>query len=140
MIFGIGTDIVEIDRIKHSLERFGMAFAYKILHAKERERMPALDSANCIPWLAARFAAKEAALKALGTGLRNGLTFKSIAVITNNLGKPELVFFDKALQLIQKRGIIGSYVSLSHERQNAVAFVVLEKDKDEDLNIDMALA
>ncbi len=128
MIYGIGIDIVEIERIQKSINRFNMAFCYKILHAKELEVMPSLESPKCLSWLAARFTAKEAAVKALGTGFRNGIGFKSIAVLNNSLGKPELFFFDKALEAYNKREIIRSHVSLSHERSNAIAYVVLEKD------------
>ncbi len=128
MIFGIGTDIVEIARIENVISRFGMAFCYKVLHAKELEVMPPLDSAKCIPWVAARFAAKEATVKALGTGLRNGITLKSVAVVTNNMGKPELMLFDKAKALAESKNIIHTHISLSHERENAIAFVVLEKE------------
>ncbi len=127
MIFGVGTDIVEISRIQTAIERFGNAFAYRVLHAKEQEVMPPLDTTRGVAWLAARFAAKEAAVKALGTGFRLGITFKSLAVLTNHLGKPELHFFDKALEYIEKKKITASHVSISHERKNAVAFVMLEK-------------
>ncbi len=128
MIYGIGIDIVEIERIQKAINRFNMSFCYKILHAKELEVMPSLESAHCISWLAARFTAKEAAVKALGTGFRNGISFKSIAVLNNSLGKPELFFFDKALEAYNKREITRSHVSLSHERSNAIAYVVLEID------------
>ncbi len=128
MIYGIGIDIVEIERIQKAISRFGMSFCYKILHAKELEVMPALESARAIPWIAARFTAKEAAVKALGTGFRNGISFKSIAVLSNGLGKPELYFYDKALAFINKKEITRFHVSLSHERNNAIAYVVLEKD------------
>ncbi len=126
MIFGVGTDIVELERIETAITRFGMAFAYKILHAREQEIMPAITSPKCVSWLAARFAAKEAVSKALGTGLRQGISFKNIAVLTNHLGKPELVFFDKSLEFVQKNNIIRAHISLSHERKNAIAFAVLE--------------
>ncbi len=128
MIFGIGTDIVEIERIENIIARFGMAFCYKVLHAKEIEVMPSIESARCVPWIAARFAAKEAAVKAMGIGLRNGITLKSVAVVSNNLGKPELLFFDKAKTFIENKGVTHAHVSLSHERKNAIAYVVLEKD------------
>ncbi len=128
MIYGIGVDIAEINRIEKAVKRFGMAFCYKILHSKEIEVMPSLESSRCIAWIAARFTAKEAAVKALGTGFRNGITFKSIAVLNNSLGKPELFFFDKALEFHNKKEIVRTHVSLSHERNNAIAYVVLEKD------------
>lgn len=128
MIFGIGTDIVEIDRIHKAIQRFDMAFCYRVLHAKELECMPSLKSHTILPWLSARFAAKEAAVKALGTGFRNGITLKSIATVNNTLGKPELLFFDKAYDLIQSKGITHSYISLSHEKRHTIAFVVLEKN------------
>ncbi len=126
MIFGLGTDIVELERIQTAINRFGMAFAYKILHAKEQETMPALDSPKCVSWLAARFAAKEAVSKALGTGMRQGISFKNIAVLTNHLGKPELFFYDKALEFIEKNNITRAHITLSHERKNAIAFAILE--------------
>ncbi len=126
MIFGIGIDIVEIPRIEQAISRFGMAFCYKVLHHKELEVMPSLDSPKALAWISARFAAKEACVKALGTGFRNGITFKNIAVTTNHLGRPELLFFDKSKAFVENKGITHAHVSISHEKTNAIAYVILE--------------
>ncbi|OIQ84661.1 holo-[acyl-carrier-protein] synthase [mine drainage metagenome] len=124
MIFGIGTDIVEVSRIEDSLARFGEAFAQRIL--TEREWLAFEQSQTRARFLAKRFAAKEAFSKALGTGLRTPATFQNIGVAHDDLGKP---LFDLAADLqtlLESRGIRACHLSVSDEKALAVAFVVLE--------------
>lgn len=124
MIFGIGTDIVEVSRIEDSLARFGEAFAQRIL--TEPEWLAYEQSQTKARFLAKRFAAKEAFAKALGTGLRAPATFQNIGVAHDDLGKP---VFEIALELqvfLELRGIRACHLSISDEKALAVAFVVLE--------------
>jgi len=124
MIFGIGTDIVEVSRIEDSLLRFGEAFAERIL--TESEWLAFKQSNTQARFLSKRFAAKEAFSKALGTGLRAPATFQNIGVAHDDLGKP---VFDLAPELqaaLEARGIRACHLSVSDEKALAVAFVVLE--------------
>lgn len=124
MIFGIGTDIVEVARIKASLEEFGDAFAQRIL--AESEFSSYLASAIKPRFLAKRFAAKEAFSKALGTGLRTPATLQNIAVSHDALGKPVLILAPELQVLLQSKNITHTHISISDEKNLAAAFVVLE--------------
>ena len=124
MIYGIGTDIVEVSRIQGSLDRYGAAFANRVLTVEE---WLAFEQSNIkARFLAKRFAAKEAFAKALGTGLRTPVTFQNISVVHDDLGKPVLDFKPKLQALLDKRGICSQHLSISDEKELAVAFVVLE--------------
>ncbi|MFW5431554.1 MAG: holo-ACP synthase [Methylophilaceae bacterium] len=124
MIYGIGTDIVEVSRIESSIEKFDNDFAERILAESE---MPSyLDSHIKARFLAKRFAAKEAFSKALGTGLREPATFQNIAVSHDELGKPLLVLAKKLQDLLTSKNITYTHLSISDEKNLAAAFVVLE--------------
>jgi holo-[acyl-carrier protein] synthase len=124
MIYGIGTDIVEVSRIQGSLDRYGVAFANRVLTVEE---WLAFEQSNIkARFLAKRFAAKEAFAKALGTGLRTPATFQNISVAHDDLGKPVLDFKPKLQALLDQRGICNQHLSISDEKELAVAFVVLE--------------
>lgn len=125
MIFGIGVDLIEIQRIQENLERHGERFEAKVFTPLEREycrRMP-------IPaqHYAARFAAKEAFLKALGTGWAKGVTWQDVGIENLPSGMPRLVITGRARELADECGVGNMHVSLSHSRGHAVAVVVLEK-------------
>lgn len=124
MIYGIGTDIVEVSRIEESLARFGESFAQRIL--SEREWLEFEQSQIKARFLAKRFAAKEAFAKALGTGLRGPATFGNIGVAHDDLGKPVLDIAEELQVYLEQRGIRACHLSLSDEKALAVAFVVLE--------------
>ena len=124
MIFGIGTDIVEVARIKASIEEFGDAFAQRIL--AESEFASYQESAIKPRFLAKRFAAKEAFSKALGTGLRAPATLQNIAVSHDALGKPVLILAPELQTLLQSKNISHMHISISDEKNLAAAFVVLE--------------
>jgi holo-[acyl-carrier protein] synthase len=124
MIIGVGTDLVKISRIENSLTRFGEGFAKRIL--TENEFALFLKHPNQATFLASRFAAKEAAVKALGTGFSQGLGFAQIGVANNTTGKPELYFLDKAMYLYQQKNIRTAHLSITHEKDYALAFVVFE--------------
>ena len=125
MIFGIGTDIVRISRIQQGLDRYGERFARRILAGEEltdfqRTRHPAR-------FLARRFAAKEAVVKAYGTGFTRGMTFQDIVVSHDAAGKPLLLLTGRALELQYEMGIGEKFISISDELEYAVAFVTLLK-------------
>ena len=124
MIIGVGTDLVLISRIQQSLSRFGDRFARRILHADE---LPAFQQSRAPEYfLAKRFAAKEAVAKALGTGMRQGVNFRSIAIQHNKAGQPRVVLSDGSADIALKLGIVHWHLSLSDERDHALAFVVAE--------------
>ncbi len=124
MIFGIGTDIVEVARIEASIKQFGDDFAKRIL--AESELASYQESHIKARFLAKRFAAKEAFSKALGTGLRAPATFQNIAVSHDELGKPMLMLADELQTFLQSKNISQTHISISDEKNLAVAFVVLE--------------
>ena len=125
MIFGIGTDIVEVARIEASIEQFGDEFVKRIL--AQSEFTSYLESQIKPRFLAKRFAAKEAFAKALGTGLRAPATFQNIAVSHDNLGKPILILAADLQVLLQAKNITQTHISISDEKNLAAAFVVLEQ-------------
>lgn len=125
MIFGIGTDVVTIARMEEALERHGERFAQRIL--AESELSAYKESSKPAHFLAKRFAAKEATAKAFGTGFRNGLSMTHITVENDELGKPLLCFTGYAEQYCTEQGIGESFLSLSDEKDHAIAFVTLLK-------------
>ena len=124
MIFGIGTDIVEVNRIQASITQFGDDFARRILADSELESY--LQSHIKARFLAKRFAAKEAFSKALGTGLRAPATFQNIAVYHDVLGKPMLLLAPELQAFLDTKNIKQTHISISDEKTLAAAFVVLE--------------
>jgi len=126
MIFGIGTDIVRITRMKENIEKFGDKFAERILSEEELNEYH--DYSEPSRLLAKRFAAKEAASKAMGTGFRNGISFKQIFITHDKLGKPLLNFSGKAKDFLNEQGVRESHVSISDEQEYAVAYVTLVKE------------
>lgn len=124
MIFGIGTDIVEVSRIEESIAQFGDDFAKRIL--AQSEFASYLESQIKSRFLAKRFAAKEAFSKALGTGLRTPATFQNIAVSHDDLGKPVLLLAAELQRFLNSKNITKTHVSISDEKNLAAAFVVLE--------------
>lgn len=127
MIYGVGSDVVEIARIERALARFGERFACRILCEPElrRFRSHRLQAA----YLAKRFAAKEAFTKALGTGIRSPANWHGVWVINLASGKPSLQFSDALKALLERRGVTSAHVSLSDEREMAFATVILECGK-----------
>ena len=125
MIYGIGTDIIEVGRVAKLLERFGERFSKRILSFGEWTAFEA--SASPVHYLAKRFAAKEALSKALGVGLRHPVSFGLISVVNDSLGKPGFRFHDELDAFLKECGISNYHLSISDERSVACAFVVLEK-------------
>lgn len=125
MIFGTGTDIIEVRRIESSISR-SEAFVNKIFTEVEQAYCKA-QKAGIFQSYAARYAAKEAVFKALGTGYRYGMAFREIEVINDKLGKPEVTVHGKVKAFVNEQKITCIHLSLSHVKEMALAFVVLEK-------------
>ncbi len=124
MIFGIGTDIVAFDRIEKLHEKYGSTFAGRVLSQIE---LPELQNhMQPARLLMKRFAAKEALAKAAGSGLRHPLTLRSVSVSHDSLGKPVFVFDAELAEHFARLGVVRHHLSISDERDHAVAFVVLE--------------
>lgn len=118
MILGTGIDLVEIDRFRDVLNRAGERFCARVYTPAELAGRPAGEGG--VRYLAARFAAKEAVLKAMGTGLRGG-RFTDIEITRDDAGKPGVVLNGGLAGAAAARGITGFLISLSHERNYAVA-------------------
>ncbi len=124
MIYGVGTDLIEVARIARALERHGERFAERILCGSELARYRAhLKPAH---FLAKRFAAKEAFAKALGTGIHAPANWHGVWVVNEQSGQPHLAFSAALAELLAKRGVRRAHVSLSDEREMASATVILE--------------
>jgi holo-[acyl-carrier protein] synthase len=128
MIFGIGTDLVHIPRMQALLDKHDDKIALRIL--SEDEFVEFKQAVNQPAFLAKRFAAKEAAAKAFGTGFRDGLSLHHINVINNEDGKPELLFCQHGQHLVEHYNIGRSMLSLSDENDYAIAFVTLELNNE----------
>ncbi|MDQ7031417.1 MAG: holo-ACP synthase [Desulfonauticus sp.] len=122
MIIGLGLDIVEIDRISSIYQKHGARFSQKILTKAEQQ---AISQQKAV-YLASRFAAKEATVKALGTGFSQGIGFQDIEILNNNHGKPELHLKNKALEIFQQIGGKCLHLSITHSRFTAAAIVIVE--------------
>lgn len=126
MIVGIGIDIIEVKRIKDVMERHGDYFFKRIFTEKEIEYCNARKK-NAVLHFAGRFAAKEAALKALGTGLTGGISWTEIEIENAISGKPRLVFSGKAKEAFDLIGGKKTHVSISHSKGYAAGQVIIEK-------------
>ena len=124
-IIGIGTDIVEIERINRLMQGGNERFLRRILHETEYATFRAISPVNVSPWLAKRFAAKEACSKALGTGIGQYAQLTEIETRHTELGQPELVLHGLTYATAKRLGVSSLSLSLADERDYAVAFVVL---------------
>lgn len=123
-ILGIGNDLVELERIRKSLAQFGEHFLERCFTAEERDFCG--RRRDPVPGLAARFAAKEAGAKALGTGIARGINWQEIEVRREHDGPPTLHFHGRAAEIASQLGVKRVHVSLTHARELAGAFVILE--------------
>lgn len=129
MIIGSGIDIVNIERIEGMMERWGDHFLGRVYTDREISRCHRqLRPSECF---ALRFAAKEAFLKAIGSGLRNGISWTDIEVENDPMGKPLLSLHRRAKEVVQTHRIERTFLTLSHDRPFAVAHVLLERIDDE---------
>ncbi len=126
MIVGTGVDMADVGRIAASIERFGRRFTERVFTADEIRYCE--SKANQAERYAARFAAKEAAMKAIGTGWRHGVTWQDIEVRRAPGGRPTLALKGKAAEFFQKLGATRAHLSLSHTKEFALAQVVLESE------------
>ena len=123
MIYGIGVDIVHVDRLEKWERSPGLI--ERFFHPQEIVDAESRKSSRNVS-LAARFAAKEALGKALGTGLK-GIKLKDIQVVSNHNGKPDITVHGTAAKAVKDSGASGIFLSMTHEHDNAVAVVILEK-------------
>lgn len=126
MIVGLGIDVCELERVARIVERHGERFAKRICTPRELKEMPGGPESRIIAFLAARFAAKEAASKALGTGFRQGVGFQNMEIRHLPSGKPTLHLHGASQAVAQALGAKASHVSMTHGRDLAAAVVVLE--------------
>jgi len=124
MIFGVGTDIIEVARMGKIVAK-GPRYLETIFTEKEREYCE--TKARKSEHYAARYAAKEAFLKALGTGWRDGLAFCDIEIINDDLGKPQVFLYGKVKSFFDRHQIRQITASISHIKETAIAVVILEK-------------
>ncbi len=126
MMVGTGVDIAETSRIEEALEKHGERFAKRVFTPAEIEYCEKFR--NKAERYAARFAAKEAAFKALGTGWREGIRWLEVEITHLPSGKPELVLTGRALEIARQLGVVRTSVSISHSDRYVVAHVMMEKD------------
>lgn len=124
MIYGIGIDVVEPQRVARLIDKYGERFARRVLTAIEWPGY--LRSARPVLFLANRFAAKEAFSKAMGTGFRYPVTLQCISIVQNRAGKPGFAFHPKLEKLVKSHGIVSHHLTISDETALACACVVLE--------------
>jgi holo-[acyl-carrier protein] synthase len=124
MILGTGIDIVEVPRIAQAVGRFGERFLGRIFTAAEIRYCD--PKANRMERFAARFAAKEAAMKAIGTGMHGGVSWQDFEVGREPSGRPTMVLHGKAAEIAARMGVRRAHLSVSHTEEHAVAYVVLE--------------
>ena len=128
MIYGIGTDIVSIERIQNILNKNRDGFINRVL--TDHEKALFTNKADSAAFCAKRFAAKEAFSKALGTGIGRVVSFQDLTVRSNEHGKPYFMPSEKLRLYLQEKGIKHGHLSISDESQNALAFVVLGASDD----------
>jgi holo-[acyl-carrier protein] synthase len=124
MVLGIGVDVVEVARVSRALERHRERLENRVFTAEERSDCAGRVDRDLA--LAARFAAKEACLKALGTGWAGGVSFRQVEVRRDSAGRPSLRLHGRAAEKAASLGVTATHLSLSHQPSVAVAVVVLE--------------
>ena len=129
MIVGIGLDLVKIDRVRAIAERWKARFLDRLYTPAERRAC--MNKAVPYASLAGRFAAKEAVLKALGTGWSDGISWRDIEVLNDRSGRPRATVSGRVKTLMKRAGVTDIHVSLSHDTEYAVAEVVLTKDGEQ---------
>jgi holo-[acyl-carrier protein] synthase len=124
MIVGIGIDIAEVPRVQDAIQRFGERFLERVFTPGERRYCD--SKANRVERYAARFAAKEAAMKALGTGWNHGVRWRDCEVVRMPGGRPTIHFHGKAAEFAVKLGVKNAALSITHTKEQAIAQVILE--------------
>ncbi|MDH3532676.1 MAG: holo-ACP synthase [Gammaproteobacteria bacterium] len=124
MIFGVGTDIVEVSRIQATYDRFGDHFVSRLLM---REELALFEKTRWpVRFLAMRFAGKEATVKAMGTGFRHGVWLRDVGIVNNDWGRPLVIWSERGRNLCDAQGIGAGHVSLTDDAGLVVAFAVVE--------------
>jgi holo-[acyl-carrier protein] synthase len=126
VIFGIGTDVVRLDRVERAYQRFGERFSRRLLLPAEDEQFR--RTKRKARFLAMRFAAKEAIVKAMGTGFRHGMWIRDSGVVQNDWGKPEIIWSERGETMKSRLGIGEGHVTLTDEAGLVVAVAVLMRD------------
>jgi len=125
MIFGTGIDIIEIDRVKNSIQKYSDRFKNKIFTQKEIDYCHA--QADPIKHFAARFTVKEAVLKCFGTGMAGGILWKDIEVDRLKSGQPILNLYGKGKKMFDQLKLKQIHISITHDKSHAVAYAIAEK-------------
>jgi holo-[acyl-carrier protein] synthase len=124
MVVGIGIDLAEVDRLEAAITKHGERFLNRVY--TEAERRYCESKANKFERFAGRFAAKEAAMKAIGTGWKRGVAWREFEVMRSPSGQPIIVFHGKAAEIAKGLGVKKALVTISHSKANAIAQVLLE--------------
>jgi holo-[acyl-carrier protein] synthase len=124
VIFGIGTDIVEMSRMQSTWERFGEHFARRILMDEEMELFK--RTKQPARFLAMRFAGKEATVKAMGTGFAHGVWLRDVGITNNEWGRPLIIWSERGQKMCDQLGIGKGHVSLTDDAGLVLAFAVVE--------------
>ncbi len=124
MIFGIGTDVIELSRIQTTFERFGDHFVQRILMDEELELFH--RSKQPLRFLAMRFAGKEAVVKAMGTGFAHGVWLRDVGITSNAWGRPLVIWSERGQRVCDRLGIGAAHVSLTDDAGLIIAFAVVE--------------
>jgi holo-[acyl-carrier protein] synthase len=125
MIFGIGTDILEVKRIEKTYGKYSQRFVAHLLMPEERAQLE--KTARPVRFLAMRFAAKEAIVKAMGTGFAHGVWIRDVGIVQNAWGKPEVVYSERGARVRDQLGVGEGHVTLSDEAGLVLAVAVLMK-------------
>lgn len=125
MIFGIGTDILQQSRVARTWERFGTHFANRVLLDDELDLFS--RTKNPVRFLAMRFAAKEAVVKAMGTGFSHGMWVRDVGMMPNDWGQPQIIYSERGQDMRERLGIGGGHLTLSDEAGLVVAVAILMK-------------
>lgn len=131
MIYGVGTDIIELKRVAQTYARFGAHFVERLLMDEERALFE--QSKSPVRFLAMRFAAKEATVKAMGTGFAHGVWIRDVGILNNAWGRPEIIWSARGAALCRKLGIGTGHVSLSDDAGLVLAFAVVMQADQSDL-------
>jgi holo-[acyl-carrier protein] synthase len=123
MIFGIGIDVLELERIARVYRRYGQHFVDRLLLAGERSQFERTSRPE--RFLAMRFAAKEAVVKAMGTGFAHGMWIRDVGVVQNHWGKPEVIYSERGRRMCDSLGVGEGHVTLTDEAGLVVAVAVL---------------